>query len=135
MCVLFLKQKTAYEMRISDWSSDVCSSDLLEHIEDRAPASAKLGESLLDEPRGPLRPGIDIGPGERAGKGRVRRQAEASARLRRQLDLLDRPRLPLGGLAADVLRREAVEQAVVRRMHRAKQIGRASCRERECQDV
>src|SRR3546814_1968227 len=24
----FLKQKTAYEMRISDWSSDVCSSDL-----------------------------------------------------------------------------------------------------------
>src|SRR3546814_2360802 len=37
MCVLFFcvfvffffKQKTAYEMRISDWSSDVCSSDLL----------------------------------------------------------------------------------------------------------
>src|SRR3546814_2704251 len=28
---LFLKQKTAYEMRISDWSSDVCSSDLLYH--------------------------------------------------------------------------------------------------------
>src|SRR3546814_9426601 len=30
-CVLlffFFKQKTAYEMRISDWSSDVCSSDL-----------------------------------------------------------------------------------------------------------
>src|SRR3546814_8029440 len=28
-CVVFLfKQKTAYEMRISDWSSDVCSSDL-----------------------------------------------------------------------------------------------------------
>src|SRR3546814_14754794 len=28
MCLLFLKQKTADEMRISDWSSDVCSSDL-----------------------------------------------------------------------------------------------------------
>src|SRR3546814_10937286 len=27
----FFKQKTAYEMRISDWSSDVCSSDLLVH--------------------------------------------------------------------------------------------------------
>src|SRR3546814_7948417 len=27
-CFFFLKQKTAYEMRISDWSSDVCSSDL-----------------------------------------------------------------------------------------------------------
>src|SRR3546814_1300798 len=27
----FFKQKTAYEMRISDWSSDVCSSDLILH--------------------------------------------------------------------------------------------------------
>src|SRR3546814_4261922 len=27
--IFFVKQKTAYEMRISDWSSDVCSSDLL----------------------------------------------------------------------------------------------------------
>src|SRR3546814_11743264 len=27
----FFKQKTAYEMRISDWSSDVCSSDLFTH--------------------------------------------------------------------------------------------------------
>src|SRR3546814_9927018 len=33
-CVFFFffKQKTAYEMRISDWSSDVCSSDLLPSI-------------------------------------------------------------------------------------------------------
>src|SRR3546814_6608687 len=32
--IFFFKQKTAYEMRISDWSSDVCSSDLLlpQHI-------------------------------------------------------------------------------------------------------
>src|SRR3546814_2252854 len=28
MLLFFFKQKTAYEMRISDWSSDVCSSDL-----------------------------------------------------------------------------------------------------------
>src|SRR3546814_18541495 len=28
----FFKQKTAYEMRISDWSSDVCSSDLKENV-------------------------------------------------------------------------------------------------------
>src|SRR3546814_16366168 len=28
MLVFFFKQKTAYELRISDWSSDVCSSDL-----------------------------------------------------------------------------------------------------------
>src|SRR3546814_4675152 len=36
----FFKQKTAYEMRISDWSSDVCSSDLLHAlVGDAAPAS------------------------------------------------------------------------------------------------
>src|SRR3546814_3985108 len=36
----FFKQKTAYEMRISEWSSDVCSSDLL------------LAKSLLPIPEG-----------------------------------------------------------------------------------
>src|SRR3546814_5276741 len=30
----FFKQKTAYEMRISDWSSDVCSSDLQETVKE-----------------------------------------------------------------------------------------------------
>src|SRR3546814_6289074 len=30
LVIFFFKQKTAYEMRISDWSSDVCSSDLHE---------------------------------------------------------------------------------------------------------
>src|SRR3546814_17404791 len=29
----FFKQKTAYEMRISDWSSDLCSSDLFERVQ------------------------------------------------------------------------------------------------------
>src|SRR3546814_15266513 len=32
ICVLFVKQKTAYEMHISDWSTDVCSSDLVARI-------------------------------------------------------------------------------------------------------
>src|SRR3546814_9298166 len=34
MCssIFFFKQKTAYEMRMSDWSSDVCSSDLREFV-------------------------------------------------------------------------------------------------------
>src|SRR3546814_5585542 len=31
--IFFFKQKTAYEMRISDWSSDVCSSDLATEAE------------------------------------------------------------------------------------------------------
>src|SRR3546814_2835695 len=42
-CFFFFKQKTAYEMRISDWSSDVCSSDLLvEAQESRAPGKAQI---------------------------------------------------------------------------------------------
>src|SRR3546814_4179098 len=36
--ICFFKQKTAYEMRISDWSSDVCSSDL--DLTDPAPATS-----------------------------------------------------------------------------------------------
>src|SRR3546814_6201417 len=39
--VFFFKQKTAYEMRISDWSSDVCSSDLARRH--RADLGAHLG--------------------------------------------------------------------------------------------
>src|SRR3546814_14338254 len=40
MYFFFFKQKTAYEMRISDWSSDVCSSDLRVQAEE---ADMKLG--------------------------------------------------------------------------------------------
>src|SRR3546814_16598423 len=43
----FFKQKTAYEMRISDWSSDVCSSDLpvaLLHRHDRHLAGRRFGD-------------------------------------------------------------------------------------------
>src|SRR3546814_5213183 len=43
----FFKQKTSYEMRISDWSSDVCSSDLLvlrpgDHGIDRQPRTRRV---------------------------------------------------------------------------------------------
>src|SRR3546814_11304429 len=38
--VFFVKQKTAYEMRISDWSSDVCSSDLARRRNWRWPMGA-----------------------------------------------------------------------------------------------
>src|SRR3546814_7608385 len=45
LCVVFFfKQKTAYEMRISDWSSDVCSSDLHRH-----------GPDLVEKDRPPFR--------------------------------------------------------------------------------
>src|SRR3546814_1277042 len=42
----FFKQKTAYEMRISDWSSDVCSSDLIA----QADHGGLVGDLLAVEP-------------------------------------------------------------------------------------
>src|SRR3546814_6562045 len=77
MCILcysvlffFFKQKTAYEMRISDWSSDVCSSDLIfrEHGEGRAlPHALSLhhvrGRCRPDEER-QLRPSAGGLPGD-----------------------------------------------------------------------
>src|SRR3546814_7559784 len=53
----FFKQKTAYEMRISDWSSDVCSSDL------RSAGPHQLVRRLaVDAPE--VRPPHDVKPGD-----------------------------------------------------------------------
>src|SRR3546814_2263105 len=98
----FFKQKTAYEMRISDWSSDVCSSDLLdghaaeiaqaigvdaEIVEFGAGATRKVRFLLdaLDRPRGYLP--IDIS-GEHL--------EDSAARLR-----ADYPGLPVTVVAGD----------------------------------
>src|SRR3546814_10123865 len=44
----FFKQKTAYEMRISDWSSDVCSSDLIVgHLTEILVAAADRGRGQI----------------------------------------------------------------------------------------
>src|SRR3546814_2843362 len=45
-CFFFFKQKTAYEMRISDWSSDVCSSDLTASSDIEALAAATLATNV-----------------------------------------------------------------------------------------
>src|SRR3546814_1067272 len=45
--MFFFKQKTAYEMRISDWSSDVCSSDLIQNDSGAGPASAWVGAAAV----------------------------------------------------------------------------------------
>src|SRR3546814_11953886 len=56
--VFFFKQKTAYEMRISDWSSDVCSSDLnapARHVIARRVAEAlRRAPDRLVDPIAPL---------------------------------------------------------------------------------
>src|SRR3546814_4327048 len=48
----FIKQKTAYELRISDWSSDVCSSDLragTDGASNSAPLTAAEARAVLEE--------------------------------------------------------------------------------------
>src|SRR3546814_9484945 len=63
----FFKQKTAYEMRISDWSSDVCSSDLADPATlEFAAKAGHGGESCVDRGGG-LRREHHRGKGHRAG--------------------------------------------------------------------
>src|SRR3546814_1958539 len=47
LVVFFFKQNTAYELRISDWSSDVCSSDL-EHPQRLVTAADRDGDGRTD---------------------------------------------------------------------------------------
>src|SRR3546814_4655544 len=44
----FFKQKTAYEMRISDWSSDVCSSDLSEKLQRQEELKSVIEKAVCD---------------------------------------------------------------------------------------
>src|SRR3546814_3904336 len=72
----FFKQKTAYEMRISDWSSDVCSSDLLRD----APAGARRRPARAPGTARPCQPQLDadLHRGRcRASDGRLPQRASA----------------------------------------------------------
>src|SRR3546814_7622592 len=74
---VFLKQKTAYEMRISDWSSDVCSSDLRDaailvvhrllaagEVDDRK-AAVTQPDAAVDEKAATVRPAVREAVGHR----------------------------------------------------------------------
>src|SRR3546814_6517884 len=65
-CFFFFKQKTAYEMRISDWSSDVCSSDLAKIARGVGAAEADALDVGLVTRHGPL---ARRQPGNRDGTG------------------------------------------------------------------
>src|SRR3546814_2581209 len=71
--IFFFKQKTAYEMRISDWSSDVCSSDL--RLRTRRPAMRTPLRFLLGIP-GIVIGGLTVDP---AGAQQVSQDASRRA--------------------------------------------------------
>src|SRR3546814_1242647 len=106
--LFFFKQKTAYEMRISDWSSDVCSSDLGDlggrgaHgvVVDREPRRVAGPRPAQQE----LRTGADLG---------------GAAQCRRGVHTRPRPTVFFRSSASGT----------------GPEIGRAYCRERVCQYV
>src|SRR3546814_6246817 len=111
----FFKQKAAYEMRISDWSSDVCSSDL-QALDDRRLADAGLTDQhgvVLRAARQHLDDAADllVAPDHRVDPTLAGRLGEVAPVLLERLVLLFR-----------VLRGDPVAAP--------HQIGRASCRER-----
>src|SRR3546814_16633444 len=92
----FFKQKTAYEMRISDWSSDVCSSDLGGDDLD-ARTGAVLAQVGLPADR------LDVEVGHLSG-GQAARAALAAILLSRQdVLLLDEPTNDLYFAGLDLL--------------------------------
>src|SRR3546814_9928360 len=108
-CVLFLifffKQKTAYDMRISDWSSDVCSSDLFHR-------GVEIGLHRLRAQRRQRRMVVAVG-------------ADGDALFLHLADLVP------GEIAAQML----VDRPGGNEQGERQEIGRASCRERVCQYV
>src|SRR3546814_6635260 len=92
MFFFFFKQKTAYEMRISDWSSDVCSSDLRDaerldqQIVDRQldPASAERRVEIAAQLEQRIEPDIDrqIDVRDRSEERRVGKECVSTCRSR-----------------------------------------------------
>src|SRR3546814_11669476 len=98
----FFKQKTAYEMRISDWSSDVCSSDLVLRKGDRLEAVARHVTLQPAERR--------IEAGREAVKGLGPRLVRAAARHWREQEARTRA---AGGLLESYSFRPVLERGYV----------------------
>src|SRR3546814_9027192 len=114
----FFKQKTAYEMRISDWSSDVCSSDLLGFL---SGLRADSGMVRHGAERAELAAEFELG------------DAPAALAWLREAEFDDGEECPLRRtLRADGGSRDWIKG---RPATLAPQMGRASCMERVCQYV
>src|SRR3546814_14007731 len=112
MFILFFKQKTSYEMRISDWSSDVCSSDLEPDI---------VGDQRDEKRQQPIAERLDRGAPAAAPRGYEGRGEPDRARL--EPDTFVVPGKAAFGCGGQ------------RAIERCREIGRALGRERVCQDV
>src|SRR3546814_7576220 len=85
LCVVFfVKQKTSYEMRISDWSSDVCSSDLRLAARRDAVAGGieELRKIVADEIATVLRPVAEPLDIDRSEERRVGKECVSTCRSR-----------------------------------------------------
>src|SRR3546814_11004328 len=142
-CVVFFffKQKTAYEMRISDWSSDVCSSDLGEQDRDALDALKANLKALGATDRAAVRAGsvLALGPAPRAFDLLLPDAPYGTGAASVALDKL--PRLCRAGPDSCVAIETAAKQAspvacfethTERRDHKTRltQHGKAQCRER-----
>src|SRR3546814_10398991 len=115
MFCFYFKQKTAYELRIRDWSSDVCSSDLMLHLLG-IPHEVVEVDAIRGETRKP--PFLAKNP-----NGRIP-----------LLELEDGTFLPESNAILFYLA-EGSRYLPDERLARARAIGRESCRERVCQYV
>src|SRR3546814_5907289 len=89
--VFFFKQKTAYEMRISDWSSDVCSSDLFRHGCSSGSGGAAADAALaVDEGRAGLDHVVGVDGDDGVNRGDGGEVADPAAHHRRDLPQIGR---------------------------------------------
>src|SRR3546814_16960202 len=125
----FFKQKTAYEMRISDWSSDVCSSDLLlaggiDVGDDHRVGLVEAGAELLEEVV-QARVAMRLHHGDNAAAAGLACGGQHSGDFHRLVAVV----VDAGATAGLAGTGEAALTAA------AVEIGRASCRERVSPDV
>src|SRR3546814_13725597 len=119
----FFKQKTAYEMRISDWSSDVCSSDLQALAVERIVVGTVHGAGVVPDQQVADLPFMTI---------------DVLLLRREFLQAAQQHRAVFEAHALDVVRGRAEQQRVATGAVAPDQwmeIGRASVRERVCQYV
>src|SRR3546814_10921695 len=112
MLFFFFKQKPAYEMRISDWSSDVCSSDLEVGTEEARVVPVGLRIVRRGVPLILGRPAAPVGGAERLRVPHVRPVAVARPALDLDLDAG-----LLGRLLGEPLRTKRAGEADFRRHH------------------